>query len=841
MVGVRFIAFDEPVVLDFIGRCREFVDFFSGWGSIRSGGLEQVFSCFVGPYARLFERAAEDESRDRARMADAFEALVAQLEEVCYVARCEEERREQHFHRQEAASKFYWRDDAVEALDLFPESEYRPPNVAVGFTPLQRVRVASQGYSERVAADPVVLRGLAREYSVFSMLLEDRLKDLERLWARCISTCSWAGFGSLSVFSGVRGYLAENREDQRWLEAIAGAFERAGGQNRRLTGLDLTVAVIGASIDPSYVGLLFNSLDLSVEEIESIAAALAGERRTRQVLAAYVAGVLDGLTLDASGTQIARAGALLRGMSVSADASAVFLRRVPAEDLIDRVALAGLFAHSGKFADANGYIHGLREVFRAGEPCLAQSDPAFVKQYAHDLFDATLTPKRVEPTTGNATFALSYLLRDSALSSEFLLTVGARLESFEREFPDPAAGWLALGQQGRGMAGFFPADKHGSANDASAALMSAFGKSPQASLEFFSSFDPQTMSAPTDRQRYWIAERPWGEDGFESITGALDAATTTPGNIGTAQASSLATSAVKMLANRNFAASSEQFVPSSIHPRVAMHMANVLSAYMPAVDFYVTEPPTARVEDGQVAEISRDDLGTILDMPVFAPDDLNALITTITQVDDGAVALRMGMDAYHDRHLAQVISTYRDRANFQDILNEAAAGGGALEGFVLNAVGEAAIAAGEERDRETRAWIGLQRHLVEVIPVDRVPVAGPLLNALTGQAFDVIEEHAGDAYARARSEAVQAANTAADMAYYSYATRLDRAVIEGGLVTDEDDRELIPEVFAEGFPSMAELAQNQGLTNRVGNVGDNYYDSFRVRVSFDDQFSRRFQ
>lgn len=803
--------------------------------------MEQVFTSFQGPYAKLLERAVRDEGSDRARLADAFDALVAQVDEARFLACCEDERRAEDFRRREAASELLGGDAVVGMWNPGSEGEYRSKHVGVGFAPLQRVRVASQGYSERVAADPVVLRGLAREYSVFSMLLEDRLRELERLWARCISTCSWAGFGSLSVFSGVRGYLAENREDQRWLEAIAGAFERAGGQNRRLTGLDLTVAVIGASVSPSYVGQLLSDPDLSVEEIESIAAALAGERRTRQVLAAYVAGVLDGLTLDASGTQIARAGALLRGMSVSADASAVFLRRVPAEDLIDRVALAGLFAYSGKFADANGYIHGLREVFRVGEPCLAQSDPAFVKQYAHDLFDATLTPKRVEPTTGNATFALSYLLRDSALSSEFLLTVGARLESFEREFPDPAVGWLAIGQQGRGMAGFFPADKHGSASDASAALMSAFGKSPQASLEFFSSFDPQTMSAPTDRQRYWLAERPWGEDGFESITAALDAATTTPGNIGTAQASSLATSAVKMLANRSFAASSEQFAASSIHPRAATHMASVLSAYMPVVDFYVTKPPTARVEDGEVAGISRDDLGTILDMPVFAKDDLNALITAITQVDDGAVALRMGMDTYHDRHLAQVIRDHSGSIDFEKTLNSAAAGGGALEGFVLNAVGEAAIAAGEERDRETRAWIGLQRHLAEVIPVDRIPLAGPLVEGLTDYGLDVIEEHAGDTYARARSEAVQTANTAAEIAYYSYTTRLDRAVIEGGLVTDKDDRELIPEVFANGFPSMAELAQDQGLANRVGDVGDNYYDSFRVETSFDKAFFERFQ
>lgn len=841
MVGVRFIAFDEPVVLDFIGRCREFVDFFSGWGGVRARSVEQVFTSFQGPYAKLLERAVRDEGSDRARLADAFDALVAQVDEARFLACCEDERRAEDFRRREAASELLGGDAVVGMWNPGSEGEYRSKHVGVGFAPLQRVRVASQGYSERVAADPVVLRGLAREYSIFSMLLEDRLRELERLWARCISTCSWAGFGSLSVFSGVRGYLAENREDQRWLEAIAGAFERAGGQNHTLTGLDLTVAVIGASVIPSYVGQLLSDPDLSVEEIESIAAALAGERRTRQVLAAYVAGVLDGLTLDASGTQIARAGALLRGMSVSADASAVFLRRVSAEDLIDRVALAGLFAHSGKPTDANGYIHGLREVFRAGEPCLAQSDPAFVKQYAHDLFDATLTPKRVEPTTGNATFALSYLLRDSALSSEFLLTVGARLESFEREFPDPAVGWLAIGQQGRGMAGFFPADKHGSANDASAALMSAFGKSPQASLEFFSSFDPQTMSAPTDRQRYWLAERPWGEDGFESITGALDAATTAPETARTAPASALVSSAVKMLARRGSDGVVDPFDIDYIHPRAATHMASVLSAYMPAVDFYISKPPEVEVEDGVVDAISRDDLGTIQNMPLFDPDDLKGVITTITRGDKGATALRMGIDSYHDRHLAQVIAAHKDHPDFQKALDAAAAGGGALEGFVLNAVGEAAIAEGEDRDREAKAWIGLQRHLAEAIPVDRIPFAGPVAESLTAHALDQIEEQAGEVYARAREEAVKSSNTAARSALAYYEMRLNRAVIEGGLVTAEEDRALIPEVFNNGFPSLDELATNQGLINRVGNVGDNYYDRFKVENAYDKQFSRRFE
>ena len=40
---------------------------------------------------------------------------------------------------------------------------------------------------------------------------------------------------------------------------------------------------------------------------------------------------------------------------------------------------------------------------------------------------------------------------------------------------------------------------------------------------------------------------------------------------------------------------------------------------------------------------------------------------------------------------------------------------------------------------------------------------------------------------------------------------------------------------------MSELAQNLGLANRVGNVGDNYYDSDQVKSAYDKQFSVRFQ
>ncbi|WP_165867174.1 hypothetical protein, partial [Schaalia canis] len=118
-------------------------------------------------------------------------------------------------------------------------------------------------------------------------------------------------------------------------------------------------------------------------------------------------------TLESGSIQLLRATALLEGLSTNGPASAALLTALKADNLIDRVGLAGGYAYMGSGDEALPYAQALREVFRTGEPHLASIDPALSSAYATSMISFINGARFDGAMPGNDIHALSYLLHGS--------------------------------------------------------------------------------------------------------------------------------------------------------------------------------------------------------------------------------------------------------------------------------------------------------------------------------------------------------------------------------------------------------------------------------------------
>lgn len=226
------------------------------WGRTESVRLATL--TFAGDYAELFTRARGTEREDRVALASALEHLCSQITVVSSEAASERQRRADRAawevrETQRERDRALAPADLSQAIrdvqaDLFdPEPSDvpgRPTPICADFSARMRVRSGASGSGGgRTSADPDALREFITTSTGLDGVLDEQLSRVSASWRNFSAECTWAKIESISVLPGFEAYLRENREDTRWIDAVATAFEQAGGES--LMNLCLDVAATG--------------------------------------------------------------------------------------------------------------------------------------------------------------------------------------------------------------------------------------------------------------------------------------------------------------------------------------------------------------------------------------------------------------------------------------------------------------------------------------------------------------------------------------------------------------------------------------------------------------------
>ena len=841
-------------------------------GPSRRGAVEVACDEFSGNYARLFEVACSVESQDRLKLAGVLEGLVRQVGEAKTLAKRENDR---------LAELQAWqdRDDRRRRDDLFgfqglgasifdpkpSESPVAAPTISAAFIPQQRTRGASQSHwGGTTSADPVDLRGFVRVSQDANSVLGPALSAVRTAWSGFVSACSWVRFGTTNFVAGFGDYLGENRSDVAWIKRVAQAFEDAG--SGQISDFELSLSV--AAGDPEYLTALLGSDDLTVEQVGIAVAYLSAYPHLALHVGGIVAGEVRELNLDSGRDDIDRVAALLNGFARKDLVSKAILTNLGGEGMIQALSLIGDLGWSLGGSEESGRLAvGLREVFRRGESVMTEADS---RKLARELVAYLRSDDRLDSSfSSNDPFALSYLLRDSVLSTPFLGELGNELDAFERAWTGGDGMWERLTMNPVGIGAFFDEDASGAAFDPMTSYMSALGLNGEAALQFFAGTGGLMPLGPTEafgRQEYWIERRLWGHDDFNGLLAALDAATTSPGHTSDPQAIGLTSTAVEMLANRtrgvnfagdkiSFPSEDEKILPGTLGVGASTHLAHILGTYMESVEYSVYHdwtPSESRI--GRDRSIERAGSSQFYDMPVFHVGDLRVLIKAGASTDDGFAAFRQALTNYQDVHFDQVIRNHYGNDNFQSVLNNATNHDARLEAFFIKNVGEASIAEGLSEDERIKTWVNLASDLAGRVPISMIPGVGPLAGFLSEQALDVgtdsLAQHLIQSQAHNAEDAVITAN---DLASDSLAGRRNSIVgslYNNGVISRADVDALASRMghggqvdawFADGFPDSKTIRSDTDLQDLVIKLAEDRVDMNEYKQNYENEFRKYFE
>jgi hypothetical protein len=517
---------------------------------------------------------------------------------------------------------------------------------------------------------------------------------------------------------------------------------------------------------------------------------------------------------------------------------AQFIKELGGEDTLEVVTALGIQAH-----DDNGnrmaLLNNIREAVgnATAGPFLEESEQ---RQLADEFVNAIedyqekwLINSEEVRGVESPSLALSWLLKDQYHGTEFLDTLGDRLDTFERNHI-MRGGWQAMGNEGYSyefIQNMFGEDDREAAFDPMASYMSSLGENGEASLQFFTEGD--------NRQEYWLKERFWGHDDFDSVLSALDSATTDEGNLedpdAAREAAQLMSSAVEYLVNRedNFGGNGEDFVPGDVGDEGTEHLAHMISTYMAAVDYY-TSPDGLQGEGdyaGQVANLDLPGLGRLNDMPVFEKSELAKLVQVAVSTDTGFTEMREGVSAYQNLNLQVAVETGRD---MQDVANS----DGRLEGFFLKQVGDVEIEEAKDKDAQAQAWIDLGKSLTGAIPMPQGKVAGAVVGLLAdnateltgGAVEDALTKNAEGVIDRLREGEIPTSfedrrnGMAATLYEAGGITRADLDALAAradGQGRPQATPEQMDEWFGDGFPTREEINANPTLEALISDAVEN--------------------
>ncbi len=367
----------------------------------------------------------------------------------------------------------------------------------------------------------------------------------------------------------------------------------------------------------------------------------------------------------------------------------------------------------------------------------ATTDPSFPDTtFAQGLVDeATRDPDDLYRNSDfigyNPSGALAFLLSDGTYDRPFLETVAEGLDEYERVDMNGSSGlWGSRPDNGADFSSFLDWGSPYDNLDPMTGLMSAMENDPELALDFFSDNDDPDKPGEgiNSRAYYYINERNWNQDGYQAITGVIDAAATDPENIADPEsqdaqnASRLASKFVDYLSTRD---NIDDIAEKISWPgnESSENVAHLLTTYMAGVDRALAPGADGDVDPGVFELTSDAQRGVLPNTPLFDRDSLEKVSLLGLVSDDGFAQMRTGLNEYRADNLGAIadqLSADPNADTMQTTLTTALGADARLEGFFVRTLQDDAIGDADAQDARTAAWIDFGSDVIDLVPVPGV-------------------------------------------------------------------------------------------------------------------------
>ncbi|MEU0093646.1 hypothetical protein [Kribbella sp. NPDC006257] len=369
----------------------------------------------------------------------------------------------------------------------------------------------------------------------------------------------------------------------------------------------------------------------------------------------------------------------------------------------------------------------LMDLYREGLGS-ASKEPGFPhKDFADGLIKAAT--KDPEDYVGRGvtgyglTSALSVLMYNGKFSDDFAGDLATGLDKYERlDHKNQNGLW---GNRPGSEENFLwdqmiPYEAGNAAKDPMISMNSMLANSPHAALDFFKD---------NERQKYYIKDRTWAGDGYQSLSHVLDVATTDPDLIKgpeSKDAAELAGATVNLLGQRRASVEDMRTFIDDMRGDSSKNFAHILGTYMVGADQAVNGGTYAYkdgVDPSQSTTATLDAFGNVVNIPLFDKDALAKFGVAAMSTDDGMLELRNATNRYESQKLtglAGLINHPKPGVDGEVALQKGISENAHLEGLFLKANGDVAIAEGKDRDEAVGKWIDLGEQVVDLVPIPGV-------------------------------------------------------------------------------------------------------------------------
>ncbi|MFG1627283.1 hypothetical protein [Kribbella sp. NPDC049227] len=328
-------------------------------------------------------------------------------------------------------------------------------------------------------------------------------------------------------------------------------------------------------------------------------------------------------------------------------------------------------------------------------------------------------------TTGyGLTSALSVLMYNAHFSDDFSKDLATGLDKYERIDHKGQDGLWSNRPDAMGNDFLWdqmvPYEAGDVTNDPMISMNSMLANSPNAALDFYKD---------DERQKYYIKDRTWQGDGYQSLSHVLDVATTDPDIVKgphAKDAAELAGATVNLLSERRGSVEDMRTFIDDMRGDSAKNFAHILGTYMVGADQAVnggTYDYKDGVDPSQSTSVTMDAFGNVVNIPLFDKDALAKFGVAAMSTEDGMLELRNATNRYESQKLsglANLVTHPKDGVDGEMALQKGISENAHLEGLFLKANGDVAIAEGKDRDEEVGKWIDLGEQVVDLVPVPGV-------------------------------------------------------------------------------------------------------------------------
>lgn len=246
------VRFNHVAASTLARRCRNAANAIEGQTTSRSGWVAHALADFLGYYSELFRGNGRVQASDARLLVARLREVAEGADQLAREARSEQDRRETaRAWKQRQDERGFW--DHV--ADWFTGGEDPPVGpaaqpVSLSFAqPEQGVRDPLQGSGSTgtSSARPDHLRTFASNSRGANDDLASWPGNLRSAYDDFTAGC---GFGSLeasTVWTGFDRYLSANKEDVRWADTVAAAFEAAGSDGLVTTSNAAITASLAAA------------------------------------------------------------------------------------------------------------------------------------------------------------------------------------------------------------------------------------------------------------------------------------------------------------------------------------------------------------------------------------------------------------------------------------------------------------------------------------------------------------------------------------------------------------------------------------------------------------------